>query len=258
MRVLKNRSDLKMIDGLKTLGFVATMGALHEGHAELIKASQRENDETCVSLFVNPTQFNNEDDFKTYPDRISEDLSFCKSLGVQYVFSPPVDEIYGDVENIKFLETDVSAEFEGAHRPGHFQGVLTVVLKLLNLIKPDQAYFGKKDYQQYLLIKNMSEQLFLDTKIVGVETYRDEFGLALSSRNFNLTEEGLVKARSIANAFLKSSSKDEFLTNIKSLNPEIEYYGEDWGRVLMAHFVDGVRLIDNKDKNKNKNIEDVL
>lgn len=259
MKVLRAKQDILSIDRNKTLGFVATMGALHSGHAGLIEQSVKQNEQTCVSIFVNPTQFNNPDDFSSYPDRIKEDLLFCEEHKVDYVFAPHVNEIYGDLENINLFEEAVSHEFEGAHRPGHFQGVLTVVLKLLNIIRPSKAYFGKKDYQQYLLIKNMVAQFFLETEIVGVDTQRDEFGLALSSRNFNLSESGVEKARAVASAFLKSDTKELFLSAVQNLNHEIEYYGESWGRALMAHYVEGVRLIDNKEikkiSSKNKGVD---
>jgi pantoate--beta-alanine ligase len=247
MKILKTRRDLALINRGHTLGFVATMGALHAGHAGLIKRSVKENKETCLSIFVNPTQFNNPDDFSSYPDRMKEDLLFCEKHKVDYVFTPSVEEIYGDFENINLFEEAVSYDFEGLHRPGHFKGVLTVVLKLLNLIQPDKAYFGEKDYQQCLLIQNMAKQFFLETEIVGVEIERDDFGLALSSRNFNLSEKGVEKARAVAAAFLKAHNKEDFLSAIQDLNPEVEYYGESWGRALMAHYVEGVRLIDNKE-----------
>jgi len=254
MKVLKTREDLLKISKEYSLGFVATMGALHKGHADLIKKSQEDNDQTIVSIFVNPTQFNNKNDFETYPNVLEDDFKFCKEMAVDYVFTPSVDAVYKEEESIKLVEEVISEKFEGKHRPGHFSGVLMVVLKLLNLIGPDHAYFGEKDYQQYLLIKRMAENYFLKTKIIGVETVRDEFGLALSSRNLNLTPEGLDKARKIAGLFLSSKSKKEFLDKAQKFNLKLEYYGEDWNRSLMAHYIDGVRLIDNRAK-ENKEVK---
>lgn len=245
MKVFKTVKELRGGRGGETLGFVATMGALHQGHGSLITQSKNENEYTCVSIFVNPAQFNNTEDFKTYPNTIKKDLEFCRDLGVDYVFTPNVESIYSPSETVRISEMRITQNFEGTHRPGHFDGVLQVVMKLLNIISPSRAYFGKKDYQQYLIIKKMTEQFFLKTKIVGVSIARDEFGLALSSRNLNLTSAGLSQAQEVASAFLASKGKSDFLLRLKN-KIELEYYGEDWGRVLMAHYIDGVRLIDNK------------
>jgi len=246
MKILRNQDELKSIDRTETLGFVATMGALHEGHGSLIKSSQSENIQTLVSVFVNPTQFNNPKDFDTYPNVLERDFEFCKSLGVDYVFVPSVEDIYNDNESIELVESEISEKYEGEHRPGHFSGVLAVVLKLLNLTLPDRAYFGEKDYQQYLLIKRLTENFFLKSKIVGVDIARDETGLALSSRNLNLSESGKIKAQKIAEAFLSTDSRGDFITKAEKWGLDLEYYGEDWGRALIAHHIDGVRLIDNK------------
>jgi len=246
MKILKNQNDLKTVDRMQSLGFVATMGALHEGHGDLIKMSKNENAQTIVSVFVNPTQFNNPKDFETYPNVLEKDFEFCKKWEVDYVFVPDVTNVYTKNESIELIENEISKKYEGEHRPGHFSGVLAVVLKLLNLIAPDKAYFGKKDYQQYLLIKRLAENFFLKSKVVGVDIARDEMGLALSSRNLNLSEEGKARAQKIAAAFLSTQSRDEFINNAKIFGLDLEYYGEDWGRALMAHHIDGVRLIDNK------------
>lgn len=246
MKVLSTRADLNSIDESLSLGLVATMGALHAGHAKLVEQSKKENKQTLVTVFVNPTQFNNPKDFETYPNVLEKDLDLCEKLGVDFVFCPKVDEIYLEDESIILTETSISKKFEGEHRPGHFSGVLMVVLKLLNMIRPTSAYFGKKDYQQYLLIKMLAKNYFLKTQIVGVETARDETGLALSSRNLNLTAEGKLRAQKIAQIFLSSISEADFLAKTKELQIDLEYCGTDWNRLLMAHYVDGVRLIDNK------------
>jgi pantoate--beta-alanine ligase len=246
MKVLNKIGDLDSVDRSKSLGFVATMGALHSGHAKLVEESKNANQKTILSIFVNPTQFNNPKDFETYPNVLEKDLDFCKSLNVDYVFVPKVEDIYNKNESITLLEDEISKKFEGEHRPGHFSGVLAVVLKLLNIIQPDRAYFGEKDYQQYLLIKRLAENYFLKTKIVGVQIARDEKGLALSSRNLNLSDDGLKKAQSVAKEFLSTTCEKDFLSKVQKLDIELEYYGQDWDRILMAHYVDGVRLIDNK------------
>lgn len=245
MKVLKSIEEALRIRQAD-LALVPTMGALHKGHAHLIKRSVKENKKTCVSIFVNPTQFNNSKDFETYPLRTEQDLKICEDLGVDYVFMPDSQDMYRKGESIKLEESDITTKYEGAYRPGHFPGVMLVVLKLFGTFLPDKAYFGKKDFQQYLLIKRMSEQFFLPTQVVGVETQRDEFGLPLSSRNLNLSKEGLERARFIASSFLKSKSEKDFRDKIKGLT-DLEYYGEDWGRALMAHYIEGVRLIDNKE-----------
>ncbi|MGH1467972.1 MAG: pantoate--beta-alanine ligase [Bdellovibrionales bacterium] len=243
MKVLKTVSEARSFLG-EDVGFVATMGALHEGHGSLIKRSKKENTQTCVSIFVNPTQFNNLKDLEQYPDRTEEDLLYCKNLGVDYVFMPEVSEIYGAGETISLMESTISKDFEGAHRPGHFNGVLQVVMRLLNIISPKRAYFGEKDYQQLKLIENMVAEYFMKVEVVGVPILREEHGLALSSRNYNLSKEGLLRAREIAKAFLETDSKESLL--VKAPYIDLEYYGSDWGRTLIAHYIEGVRLIDNK------------
>ncbi len=247
-KTVRDFRDYREAADVSSLGVVATMGALHEGHGSLIKKSIQENERTCVSVFVNPTQFNEKKDFECYPSTMEKDLKFCESLGVDCVFNPSADEIYGDGGHIRISEDEITKNFEGAHRPGHFNGVLQVVLKLLNIISPQRAYFGEKDYQQYLVIKKMAKDLFLKTEIVGVEISRDEYGLALSSRNLNLSDAGLERARQVASVFLRTNTKDHFLETLGGeVELELEYYGEEWGRILMAHYIDGVRLIDNKE-----------
>ncbi len=243
MKILKTVPEAQELEN-QNLGFVATMGALHEGHGALIEKSRKDNEKTCVSIFVNPTQFNNPKDFETYPDRTKEDLLYCEEQGVDFVFMPDVSEIYGAGNTISLSESVVSRDFEGLHRPGHFNGVLQVVMKLLNILSPKRAYFGEKDYQQLKLIENMAKEYFMPVEIIGVPILRDDFGLALSSRNYNLSEKGLLKAREVAKAFLETESKEIFLK--ESLDVDLEYYGSDWGRTLIAHYIEGVRLIDNK------------
>ena len=209
MKILKTTQEL--INYRKSLtcsiGFVPTMGALHQGHISLIKESIQINDKTIVSIFINPTQFLEGEDFTTYPKREQADLKICELAGVDVIFMPIKEEIYFENENSILAPTKQSYILEGYQRPKHFDGVLQVVLKLLNLTKPTNVYFGKKDAQQLFLIQNMVKTLFIDTTIVPCEIVRDENGLALSSRNAYLDEEEKIKALNISKS-LKRASKE--------------------------------------------------
>lgn len=227
------------------VGFVPTMGALHSGHIKLIENSQKENSLTIVSIFVNPTQFNNQDDFQKYPKTFERDLELLKNNKVDYLFYPQYEELYQDNYKYKIVETDLSKKYCGQYRPGHFDGVLTVVLKLLNIIKPDRAYFGEKDYQQLKLIEGLVDAFFLDTQIISIPTERDEFGLALSSRNERLSPAGLDQAREFA-SILKNNKNLEIIRNeLQNKNIQIEYLENLDERKLAAVFIENVRLIDN-------------
>jgi pantoate--beta-alanine ligase len=209
MKILKTTKEL--IDYRKTItcsvGFVPTMGALHQGHISLIKESIKKNEKTIVSIFVNPTQFLAGEDFKTYPNRYDADLKICELAGVDVLFIPSEKEIYFEEEPSIIAPMKQSYILEGYNRPKHFDGVLRVVLKLLNIIKPTNAYFGKKDAQQLFLIQNMIKTLFLDTTIVPCEIVRDENGLALSSRNAYLNENEKTEALNISKS-LKIASQE--------------------------------------------------
>ncbi|MEQ8860247.1 MAG: pantoate--beta-alanine ligase [Pseudomonadales bacterium] len=173
-----------------SVGLVATMGALHRGHGALLERSLRECDHTVLSVYLNPTQFNDPRDLENYPRTLDADLAMARQLGVGSVILPTYAQLYPDGFRYRVDETSFSRELCGTHRPGHFTGVLTVVLKLLNLVRPDRAYFGEKDYQQYRLIRGMTDALFLDTEIVPCATVREDDGLALSSRNALLEPQG--------------------------------------------------------------------
>ncbi|OEH46993.1 Pantothenate synthetase [Legionella parisiensis] len=159
------------------------MGNLHAGHASLFLTSKKENDHTASSLFINPTQFNQAEDFKHYPRTLDADLKIMEDSGVDFCILPDEKSIYADGYNYQVHEHQLCQLMEGAHRPGHFNGVLTVVMKLLNLVKPHRAYFGEKDYQQYSLIHGMAKAFFMDTEIKACPTIREASGLAYSSRN---------------------------------------------------------------------------
>ncbi len=172
--------------GGSSRGLVPTMGALHEGHHELIQVARRECDWLAVSIFVNPTQFGPEEDFDTYPRDLESDLARCRQLGVDLVFQPGRDEIYPATHRT-FVEIEtVTSHLCGRFRPGHFRGVATIVLKLLNILEPDRAYFGEKDAQQTVVVRQMVKDLHLPVNIRQVPTVRDTDGLAISSRNRHL------------------------------------------------------------------------
>lgn len=193
--LVKSVSELKdLLQSAKKLGkkvgFVPTMGALHEGHISLVNRAVLENDLVVVSIFVNPTQFNNPDDLKLYPRTLERDLDLLKSIENCIVFFPFLDEIYP--ENEKFTPIDLGALdkiLEGKFRPGHFNGVVHVVHNLFKIVLPHTAYFGQKDFQQLAVIRYMNKQYGFPIEVIGCETLRDKSGLALSSRNMRLSEE---------------------------------------------------------------------
>lgn len=200
MIILKDAASLKeerkKLDA--TVGFVPTMGALHEGHISLIKRAKEENKHVIVSIFVNPTQFLEGEDLDKYPKRIEADILICKKAGVDILFLPTINDIYNKDELLISAPKIRGYILEGAKRPGHFDGVLQVVLKLFNITTPTNAYFGKKDAQQLVLITQMAKDYFLDTNIIACETIRDSKGLALSSRNVYLSEDEYKKALSLS------------------------------------------------------------
>lgn len=188
----------------KTVGLVPTMGALHEGHASLVKQSITDNDITVVSVFVNPTQFNDQTDLKNYPRTLDNDCSLLGSLGVDYVFAPSVEDMYPLPDNRHFEFPPVTTVMEGAHRPGHFNGVCQVVSRLFYIVRPNKAYFGEKDWQQIAVVKAMVKSLCLNVEIVSCPIIREKSGLALSSRNSLLTDDERKIATNIYKT-LKSS-----------------------------------------------------
>lgn len=277
MRAIKAPEDIlthtnQLKNSGKSIGLVPTMGALHEGHLSLVKKSIADNDVTVVSIFVNPLQFNNQEDLNNYPLSLEEDKSQLESLGVDYVFEPSANELYAQdpVTAISFGELE--HKLEGEFRPGHFSGVGIVVNKLFNLTNPSAAYFGLKDLQQYFIIKKMVEDFSIPVQIIGVDTIRETSGLAMSSRNRGLSEQGLAIAANIFKGL--STAKKEILSQkdlddvkkdirafyesidgleveyLEILNPEnfesINGYTEDNElAIFFAGYVEKVRLIDN-------------
>jgi len=190
----------------KTIGFVPTMGALHEGHVSLIKQARAENEILIVSIFVNPTQFLQGEDFDKYPNKQKADKKICELINTDVLFMPNINDMYEDDEIGITAPKIRGFILEGLTRPEHFDGVLQIVLKLFNLVKPTNAYFGKKDAQQLFLIKQMTKNLFLDINIIECEIIRDENGLALSSRNAYLSDIQIQQALKISQS-LKEATK---------------------------------------------------
>ena len=232
-----------------SLGFVPTLGGLHEGHAALIQRAAADNDLAVVSLFLNPTQFNDPGDLASYPASLEDDLDYAEAQGAGAVLAPDREAIYADGFRFKVEEAPLSGELCGAHRPGHFSGVLTVVLKLLNLVKPDRAYFGEKDYQQLELIRGMAAAFFIDSEILACPTVRDADGLALSSRNARLDAAGRALAPRLREALAGPGSDGQVAEALSRLGFDVDYVATRFGRRLAAATIgDGpvkVRLIDN-------------
>jgi pantoate--beta-alanine ligase len=172
-----------------SVGLVPTMGALHAGHASLVERSVKENDVTVVSIFLNPTQFNDKKDLERYPRTLEADCELLEKCGAQVVFAPSVEEVYPEPDTRVFSYPPTDAVMEGAFRPGHFNGVCQIVSKLFDYVEPDRAYFGEKDYQQICVIRRMVEDLKMDINIVACPVIREESGLARSSRNTLLSDE---------------------------------------------------------------------
>lgn len=276
MKVLKSKKTLidyveRQREMGKKIGFAPTMGALHQGHLSLYKAAKKENDEVISSIFVNPTQFNNPDDFQKYPKTLEKDLELLEKAGVDAVYVPNVEEMYPDGLNSKKYDFDgLENEMEGKYRPGHFDGVGTIVEELFRQVQPHNAYFGEKDYQQLAIIKKMIEKTKLPVKIHGVPTLREEDGLAMSSRNVRLTEtqrkeatiiyETLEKVKEWFKVLSVEEIKLRVLEIFRNSNFELEYfviadektlketdffYKDKNYRAFIVAYADTVRLIDN-------------
>jgi pantoate--beta-alanine ligase len=229
----------------ESIGFVPTMGALHTGHASLIERCRKESDIAVVSIFINPLQFNDPKDLERYPQTLDQDLSLLERLGVEEVFIPPAVEIYPPGCRYYVDELSTAAHMEGLHRPGFFRGVMTVVLKLLNLVRADRAYFGEKDYQQLRVISGMASDFFIPTEIVACSTVRQASGLAESSRNSLLSCDARRKAACIHRALTTASTSAAAQAMLEDDGFKVEYVEEHWGRRFAAVFLEGVRLIDN-------------
>jgi pantoate--beta-alanine ligase len=252
------------------IGFVPTMGALHDGHVALVKIAKQDCDVVIVSIFVNPTQFNNPEDLKLYPRREEEDLALLSQNDCDFVYLPSAEEVYpSDYKEIKIDLETIENTMEGEHRPGHFNGVINVVSRLFNIVQPNKAYFGRKDFQQVAVVKEMKKQLKLPVEIITVETKRNPSGLAMSSRNFRLTKQDqdkavvisqvLNKGKSWANTYSPSVTREKMIEYFKNSALELEYlqivhpdtlndlnqYWVPGATACIAAFCGEVRLIDN-------------
>ena len=230
----------------KSVGLVPTMGALHEGHRSLVTRCRQENDICVVSLFVNPTQFNDPNDLANYPSTFEADQKLCEAEGVDAIFFPHYDDLYPDDYRYRVSEERVSRLLCGAHRPGHFDGVLSVVMKLLNLVRPRRAYFGEKDWQQLQLVKGMVDAFFMPVTIVGCPTVREADRLALSSRNLRLSQIYRRKAAQFPRRLATPVSTGEVTRLLEEDGFEVDYVEDFKGRRCAAIHCGGVRLIDNR------------
>jgi pantoate--beta-alanine ligase len=228
-----------------SLGFVPTMGALHQGHLSLVEASKKQNAITVVSIFINPGQFNDAADFEAYPADHRNDLDLLEKADVDVVILPDAAQIYSDDYRFKVTETAFSQRFCGAHRAGHFDGVLTVVMRLLNLVRPDRAYFGEKDYQQLQLIRDMTAAFFMPVNIIACATVREADGLAMSSRNQRLDTQHRAQAATLYAALKTSQSASEARAVLQQQGFEVDYVEDITGRRLAAAQLGNTRLIDN-------------
>ncbi len=278
MRILRTVKEIlafinqKRIEGIKSVGLVPTMGALHSGHLSLVNKCLQDNDLTVTSIFVNPTQFNNKEDFEKYPITLDQDIKLLTDTGCDVLFLPSQEEMYPNepLLNINFGYLD--SILEGEFRPGHFSGVGIIVGKLFNIVKPDTAYFGQKDLQQFMVIRQLVTDLSMTVKLIMCDIERDEQGLALSSRNTRLSEHGLNTGRAL-NVLLKNAissisknknleTLDQIIIDFKKRNPTVnieylkvveantllelkQYTDEAPKAICIAAFVEKIRLIDN-------------
>jgi pantoate--beta-alanine ligase len=244
--VAETRRRLGGVQGAgRSIGLVPTMGALHAGHLSLVEKARSENDVVAVSIFVNPTQYDDPADLASYPRPFAADVAACEALGVDVVFAPEFGDLYVDDYRFKVTESALSRELEGAHREGHFDGVLTVVLKLLNIVRADRAYFGEKDWQQLQLVRDMVDAFFIDTEIVACPTVREADGLAMSSRNALLGPGSRQLAPRFHEVLDSGAPVEEMPGRLREAGFEIDYIERRGDRVLGAVRLGKVRLIDN-------------
>ncbi len=270
--VLELQNYLNKTGANSSVGFVPTMGALHEGHLALVKKAISENDLTVVSIFVNPTQFDKSEDLNNYPRTLDADVALLTKVGCDIVFAPSVGEIYNeDITAQKFDFDGLEYEMEGKHREGHFDGVGTIVKRLFDIVNPSQAYFGEKDFQQLQIIRKLVEKQKMDIKIVGCPIHREQDGLAMSSRNTRLTSEARLAAPFIYKLLKESKLKfknesipkvvawvesqyeandlldlEYFeIANVNSLKPAQRKRKRIKYRAFVATYAGNIRLIDN-------------
>jgi pantoate--beta-alanine ligase len=228
----------------QSVGLVPTMGALHAGHLALLQRARAENQRVVLSIFVNPTQFNEPTDLASYPRTLEADLEQARPFA-DAVIAPSAEEFYQDHFRYRVIEMELSRRWEGVHRPGHFDGVLTIVMKLFNVVQPQRAYFGEKDWQQLQLVRGMVNAFFLPVEIVACPTIREPDGLALSSRNRRLSQLGRSHAMDFPRALRTARDAASAAANLKMHGFEVDYVEDYEGVRLGAVRIDGVRLIDN-------------
>tara|TARA_R110002049_G_scaffold81404_3_gene206974 strand:- start:1893 stop:2741 length:849 start_codon:yes stop_codon:yes gene_type:complete len=259
MKIFNNKKDLK--DCLlahktnnKSIGFVPTMGALHQGHLSLIEKAKKKNDIVVVSIFVNPTQFDNVEDLKKYPKTLENDIKLLESVSCNILFSPSVEEIYSEnITSEKFNFDGLEHQMEGKFRDGHFDGVGTIVKTLFEIVMPDRAYFGQKDFQQLQIIKKMVKKHQLDVKIKGCPIFREDDGLAMSSRNTRLTKEHRNIAPFIYKT-LKKAKKKFGTESVTKVNKWVEKQFEKQPLLELEYFTIAdektLKTAENKDAKK--------
>lgn len=276
MKIIKNSKELsEKVNALKKegscIGFVPTMGALHEGHLSLIEYSNKDNDITIVSIFVNPTQFNDKGDYDKYPRILEDDLEKLKKVKCDILFIPSENEMYPTEDNREFDFGNLDKVMEGKHRPGHFRGVALIVSKLFEIVNPDRAYFGEKDFQQLAIIKSLTKQLNFNIEIMSCPILRENDGLAMSSRNMLLTAEQRANVALISETLFNAREKAKSMTVLetqdwvkqtinKNIFLEVEYFEivdhtnlesiSSWNTEIekvgcIAVQVGAIRLIDN-------------
>lgn len=237
----------------KTCGFVPTMGALHAGHVSLLKTSKRENFVTICSIYVNPTQFNNPADLLNYPRTQEQDYELLEKVGCDVLFSPSNETMYPDKPLIKFDFGHLNAVMEGFYRPGHFSGVALVVAKLLNIVQPDRAYFGQKDWQQLTIIARLVEELMINSEIRAVPTTREPSGLALSSRNKRLKPE----EREIATIFYKVLTYAKNALTVDKVDfSEVARRAREMFAQDDRHRLEYIELVDSKNLKSIRSVEE--
>ena len=259
------------IENIKSLGFVPTMGALHNGHASLIEKASEECDLVIVSILVNPTQFNEKDDLDNYPREMAADAVIANAAGCHVIFAPTAEDLYGGEPKAEHMDWGcLTNSFEGKSRKGHFDGVIAVVDKLFSAVKPNKSYFGAKDLQQVAVVQKMARLKHPNIEIVSCDLIRDSKGLALSSRNIRLSDQGITRALKLSSALFNVATNTLAGKSVKtavdaarkelqlSKGIDLEYFNgvnnqtfshedepSEWSHIVVAAKVEGVRLIDN-------------
>ncbi len=236
----------------KSVGLVPTMGALHAGHTSLIKACKLENDVTVSSIFVNPIQFNNENDLLKYPRRIEKDTQLLKSVGCDALFGPGDDEMYPEKSTLKMDFGALDKSMEGKFRPGHFSGVALIVSKLFNIVEPDNAYFGQKDWQQFAIIKKLAEELNFNVRLHSIPTLREPDGLALSSRNLRLNPQQRQQANVFYESLLQAKRALKEGKKLRDIKSAVTALVEQHAGVKLEY----LELVDSKNLNPLENVGD--